>query len=242
MLDSMKRTWLRWTVAYEGLLAVIPLVVVVMTLVSAPQPQSVIAGQWTSNAAQAGAIHVEPASAAIEVGDTVTVDVVLSDGAGYYGLELELAFDAGVVAVPSAEVEPVWEVFDAAHHWTVRNEVDNASGTVHYAVTNLRPAEPFTGTGRVCSITFTGVDPGRTALEVIRAEGSTRDGEPLHPATMDGEIVVAGAPAPPGGSPVGGATLVTDPLRDVAALAGGAMAVLILTALAIVHRRIRISR
>lgn len=207
MLDMMTRTWRDWTEAHEGLLRLVPLALVVAALVSAPQPHSVIAGRFTSDMAKAGSIHIDPASAAIEVGDAVTVDVVLSDGAGYYGLELDLSFDPGVVSVPSAQVEPVWEVFDAEHHWTVRNDVDKVSGTVHYAVTNLHPAEPFTGTGRVCRITFTGMEPGRTALKLTKAAGATRDGEPLEPATVDGEIVVAGGPTPPVGPPVGGATV-----------------------------------
>ncbi|MGD9030214.1 MAG: cohesin domain-containing protein [Anaerolineae bacterium] len=154
-----------------------------------------------------GAIQVRPPSVTVEQGQQVTTFVWLSEVIGYYGLEFDLSFDPDVVTVSSGQVEPAWEVFDAEHHWIVRNEIDNVSGTVHYAVTNVHPAEPFSGTGQVCGITFTGLDPGHTTLEITQVAGATRDGEPLDPATADGEIVVIAAPTPPDGYPVGGATL-----------------------------------
>jgi hypothetical protein len=62
---------------------------------------------------------------------------------------------------------------------------------VHYAVTNLHPAEPFTGTGPVCIITFTALAPAVTPLRISGAESATREGVALSPASTDGQIVVS---------------------------------------------------
>ena len=61
---------------------------------------------------------------------------------------------------------------------------------IQYALTNMNPAEPFTGTGRVCSITFTGMSSGAAVLDFFYVKGSTRDGDELYPAPMDGSVVV----------------------------------------------------
>lgn len=138
--------------------------------------------------AEAGALGISPRSLTVQQGEIATVTVWLTDVADYYGLDFRLGFDPGVVT--AAQVMPAWEVFDASDHFIVKNEIDNASGEIWYAVSNLNPAEAFTGTGHVCSITFQAHTAGTTTLHTHDAQGATRDGVSLAPAPVDGQIEV----------------------------------------------------
>ncbi|MBC7265224.1 MAG: hypothetical protein H5T64_12845 [Chloroflexi bacterium] len=158
-----------------------------------------------------GTLRISPPSATIDVGGNVTVDILLENGGNYYGLDLRFSFDKNLVSVPSGQVTPLWEVFDPVNHFIIKNQADNANGTVWYAVTNINPAEPFTGTGRICSVTFSGLAPGTTALHFTYAKGSTRDGAALWPALVDGQIVVRGPTETPTHTPSPTATPTETP-------------------------------
>lgn len=137
-----------------------------------------------------GALRLLPTPAVVDVGSTVTVELWLEDGGNYYGLDVQLAFDPQAVQVLTQRVTPLWEVFDAGNHFTLKNEANNIAGMVWYAVVNLNPAQPFTGTGRVCAIAFTGVASATVPLRFTYAKGSTRRGDSLFPALSDGSILV----------------------------------------------------
>jgi hypothetical protein len=141
--------------------------------------------------AQAGTIRISPTLTTVSVGEIVTVEVWLEDIADYYGVDFRLYFNPNVVEAPSGVATPLWDIFDEGNHWITRNEADNINGTVWYALTNLNPAQPFTGTGRICSITFRAREVGTTTLDIYYAKGSTRNGEGLYPVQVDGEIVAA---------------------------------------------------
>lgn len=155
-----------------------------------------------AHASSGPVVKVEPASAHIyPVGATTTVEVWVQDVQALYGIDVRLAFDPGVVNVPSGQVTPLWEVFDASNHFIVKNVADNGAGTIWYAITNINPAQPFTGTGRICSITFSGVAVGVSDLQFTYAKGSTRDGTAIWPEVVHGSIEVLASPPPATSTP-----------------------------------------
>jgi hypothetical protein len=135
-----------------------------------------------------GTLRLLPEVAVVEVGRAVTLEVWLENGGNYYGLDARLTFDPAMVQVPAGRVASLWEVFDSSNHFLIKNEANNISGTVWYAVTNINPSEPFTGTGRICAISFTALVSGTAPLQLSYAKGSTRDGSPLYPARANGSI------------------------------------------------------
>ncbi|MBC7265223.1 MAG: hypothetical protein H5T64_12840 [Chloroflexi bacterium] len=147
------------------------------------------------DASNIGVIQIRPSLATVDVGGNVTVEVWLMDVGNYYGIDFRLSFDKNLVSVPSGQVTPLWELFDPVNHFIIKNQADSENGTIWYAVTNLNPAGPFTGTGRLCSITFSGLTTGTTALNFYYAKGSTRDGDPLYPRQLGGAIEVGSPPA-----------------------------------------------
>lgn len=140
----------------------------------------------------AGVIRFAVPSGSINVGAEVTVDIWLEDVSDVYGIDIAFSFDPDVVTVPAGQVLPLWEVFDSSNHFTIRNEVDNVEGLGRYAIANLNPAEPFTGSGRVCSITFRAVGAGTGALQFTSVKASDRDGGAIYPTRVGATLTVGG--------------------------------------------------
>lgn len=136
-------------------------------------------------------VRVVPAAVSLQsVGERATLDICLEDVEAIYGIDVRLHFDPAVVSVPAGRVTPQWEVFDASSHFVVKNEADNTAGTVWYAITNINPAQPFSGSGRICSLEFRGDAEGLSAVEFTYAKGSDRNGTPIWPAMVNGLITV----------------------------------------------------
>lgn len=148
-----------------------------------------------------GTVRIQPATLTIGAGGSGTVEVWLEGAAGYYGLDLRLAWDPAVASADSGQVSPLWEAFDPGSHMVLKNRAgwcDDGSGQrwhgAWYAVANVSPAPAFSGLGRVCAIHLTGLAPGTTILQVT-AEGATNSGALLGPATAGATIVVTLATA-----------------------------------------------
>jgi hypothetical protein len=186
--ESKTRLWGRRATIWAVAAASAGLLWLLAALCLTPGPAL---GQEAGACDTPGTLRIVPGSASVQVGQAVTVEVWLEGAGNYYGLDLRLAFNPTRVRVPAGRVTPLWEVLDSANHFAIKNEADNISGTVWYAVTNMNPAEPFTGTGRICAIGFSGLAPGETTLHFTYAKGSTRGGEGLYPAAADGSIVVS---------------------------------------------------
>jgi hypothetical protein len=131
----------------------------------------------------------------VESPDTWTIDgcgyldvyIHLANMHDLYALDIALAFDPDILEVvdlilddpldPFSEginLEPVAGWFDAGY-WAV-NKADNTAGTIQYATTQKRPAEPVSGAGDVAKIRFRAkalaVD---TPVAIEKAEFSDRD-------------------------------------------------------------------
>ena len=165
-------------------------------------------GSGDAAALAAGTMSLSPSDSYILVGETVSVDVWISDVTDLYGLDFVLWFDSTIVSVPTNNGTLLWEVFDPVNNFTVRNAVYPSPPWPAYcsAATNrkfywysvtqtedwMNPGYPlpFSGSGRVARLTFQGVEVGTSALHFCYAKGSTKDGVPLWPTVVDGSITV----------------------------------------------------
>lgn len=140
-----------------------------------------------------GTIYLEPQHSYVNPGGTATVYVWLEDVGNIYGMDFQLSFEQVKVSIPSNKATLIWDVFDVDYHVTTRNIVTDVDATfdkLWYSISNLNPAEPFTGTGRLCSITFSGLVTGTTPLSFIYVKGVRKDGFNLQTAHVDGSITV----------------------------------------------------
>jgi len=168
-------------------------------------------------------VCIRPTTLTIGLGGTGVAEVWLEDAAGYYGLDVRLAWDPAVATAAEGAVEPLWEVFDPSSHIVVKNQAGWCSDGggqrwygAWYAVANVTPAAPFVGSGRVCTIRLTGLAPGTAALAVTSAEGATNAGARLSPAGVGATIIVALATATPSPTPTGTPTSTAVAVRMAA--------------------------
>ncbi len=152
-------------------------------------------------AAQSAAATVRPAPMTIEVaaGALQTVTIVLENAADVYGIDVRASFDPahievvdanpardGVQVAPGAFPKPDFVALNAA---------DNGAGTVRYAVTQVNPTPPATGSGTLFTFQVRGKSGGDSQLRIDLVEMSNRSGELLPVQTSGGAVRVTGSAA-----------------------------------------------
>ena len=121
--------------------------------------------------AEEAAPTVSLGGAVLEVaaGQTAPLSVVVTDIQDLYGMELHLRFDPAVLQVADADpnkdgIQVTAGDFLSAD-FVAQNQADNQTGSIDYAVTQVSPNEPKSGSG---------------TLFVIRFQGDAQDGrEPI---------------------------------------------------------------
>ena len=152
--------------------------------------------------AAAAAPTVSLGNAVLEVaaGQTAPLSVAVTDVQDLYGLEIHLRFDPAVVQVTDADpgkdgIQVAAGDFLSAD-FVAQNQANNEAGSIDYAVTQVNPKEPRSGSGTLLVIQFQGSAAGRASqLEVTSGILTTRDGDVLPVTFTSGEVRVKGASA-----------------------------------------------
>lgn len=166
-------------------LAVVPLVGLLLLLLAA-------SGFADSAAPEATTLVLEPPAQMMAVGETVTTAVRVEDVTDLYTFEFRLAFDPTVVE--GVEVEPGDFL---SPDWQLDNTIDNENGTVAYALSQLNPAEPVSGSGTLAVVTWRGVAEGTSPITFTYVSLYARGGVAIPATGQGGEISVAEGESPP---------------------------------------------
>ncbi len=162
-----------------------------------------VAPWWEGSAQGAARVSLSPASAEVGEGQTAAVQVWVRDVQDLYGLDIRLQFDPNVVEVMDEYPQQAGVQMRPGDFLSVdfiiRNTADNEEGTLWYALTQVNPTQPRSGSGVVLIIRFKGKQLGETsALTFTRCELATRTGATIPCTTEDGSIrVVPAQEAPP---------------------------------------------
>lgn len=145
-------------------------------------------------AADTALLRVSPQT--IQVGSAETlVEVTLEGVSGLYGLDIRLEFDPALLEVLDADDGKDGVQISPGQipspDFVVRNEADNAAGTLWYAATQMNPREPASGAGVVCSLRVRGVSGGAGELRVVEAKLVDRSGGDLATTTSGAQVTVA---------------------------------------------------
>ncbi len=152
-------------------------------------------------------VVLSPASALVGEGQTAAVEVRVENVQALYGLDIRIGFDPAVVEVVDADATQAGVQVRPGDllsvDFMIRNTADNAQGTIWYALTQLNPTEPVSGSGTVFIILFKGKQRGATsALTITYQKMATRTGEAIPASVVNGEIrVVEPAQSPPTPTP-----------------------------------------
>lgn len=126
-------------------------------------------------------VKVVPARGSFGEGAQVQVEIRIVDVQDLYGADVKLAFDPTLLQVvdadpstPGVQVTPRNDLLSP--DFILKNEADNQAGTVWYAVTQLNPSPPVSGTGALFSFAFLVVGSG-TANVALEQQLATRTGE-----------------------------------------------------------------
>jgi LysM repeat protein len=145
-------------------------------------------------------LQFDPASAQVGVGGVTAVQLRLENVDNLYGIEVHLAFDKDVVQVE--DDDPARDGVQIAAgeipypDFPVQNMADNLGGRLDYAVVQLSPRPPASGSGVVATIRFRGMRAGTSAIHFTHAKLASPDGLAIPVTWQDGTIVVNGANGP----------------------------------------------
>jgi hypothetical protein len=114
-----------------------------------------------------------------------------------YGADFRLSFDPTLLEVQDADGNPangvqIQAASFPAPNFVVKNEADNSAGTLWYAVSQMSPTEPISGSGVAASITFKGLAGGTSSVAFTYQKIVEIDGEQIPATTQDGQITVVG--------------------------------------------------
>ncbi len=113
-------------------------------------------------------LQIVPITNQLHVAEASVVEIRLNNAVDLYGLHLSVEFDPALLQVqdadPSEKGVQVAPGKLPAPDFTVVNQVDNARGSIEYAVTQLNPRQPAQGDGVVAVVYFEGVDAGVSSL------------------------------------------------------------------------------
>jgi hypothetical protein len=159
---------------------------------ASPGPRPAFAAR--GEAPNAPTVAVTPPASILEVGETVTVNLLATEMVDVYGAALSLTFNPAVVEVVDADLVKAGVQITPgvcpAPDFVVQNTVNNVTGTINYDVTSLAPSAPCNGSGVVASITFRALALGLSAVHFQSWLFSNTDGEALVVGAVDGSVEV----------------------------------------------------
>lgn len=146
-----------------------------------------LAGPAATGLARGGAadpvsLAITPARAVFLPGDEFQVVVRADNVTALYGADIRLAFDPAHFAVvdanpslPGVQITP--ESGLLAPDLVVKREADNATGAIWYAVVQLNPRPPASGSGPLFSFRLKALQAGSGVVTFAQQQLSTRDAE-----------------------------------------------------------------
>jgi hypothetical protein len=131
-------------------------------------------------------VHVEPAlieDTTLAPAANFTVELRISNVTDLYGFDIILGWNASLLSYSSHLLKiPVEDYPGGVLHkptFLVANQVNTTAGSCWVAASSLSPAASFNGSGAVFEITFTVLDHGEGALDILKSAISDSNGESI---------------------------------------------------------------
>ena len=152
-------------------------------------------------------VRVAPAAVEVPAGQPTDVAVEVVDVQDLYGFDLALTFDPNAVEIMDADpsqtgVQMALGTF-LDPGFVVLNSADNARGTLRFAMTQLNPSSPKSGTGTLIVIRLRGKQvSSSTPLTLTNAQLAMRDGGSLLTHLISGQVSVVAMGSAPTSTPI----------------------------------------
>jgi hypothetical protein len=160
-----------------------------------PIPLTIENGSITGVIPSNTTLVIHPASTDLVINGTAAVDIMVNNVSNLYGLELTITFNAAKVEVVDADPGiagiQIQKGVCPSPDFIIQNTVNNAAGTLSYAVTATSPSPPCNGSGKVATITFRGLAVGSSIpVHFSYSLLSDPNGQPIPHSTQDGSLTV----------------------------------------------------
>lgn len=145
-------------------------------------------------------VSLTPSTPSVDGCDLVEVQIWVNDVTNFYAIDVRLTFDPDVIEVVDASpggdvnLRPENSWFQAGY--TVRNTVNNFTGTIWYAATQQNPTPALTGSGPIATILIKARSTGSSTLDFTYSKLSDPVGLEISATTTSG-TVSAGSPKTP---------------------------------------------
>lgn len=157
-------------------------------------------------AAQTSAVvQLQPAMQQLNVGETTTVELRLSNVVNLFGAEVQLQFAPSVLQVqdadPNTDGVQISNGDLIAADFVLTNAVDNTSGLISYTVTQVAPAEPVSRDGLLASFVVEAIGIGDSTFTFSTIKLATADGQQI-PTTLQSNQITVGQTGSPTTAPI----------------------------------------
>ncbi len=145
-------------------------------------------------------VALSPAAGSVAVGQTLVVNVTVTDVTNLFGAEFHLTFDASRLEVVDADAGTdglqIGLGSFLSPDFVAQNVANNALGTVDFGVSQMSPHGPVSGTGVLASITFKGKASGTAAVNFASVLLADASGTQIAATSANGTVTVTGEGTP----------------------------------------------
>jgi LysM repeat protein len=147
--------------------------------------------------AQGTRVFIDPPTREVAVDATTQVDVRIENVSSLYAFEVHLTFAPALLEVvdadPGTDGVQIQPGTFLSPDYVAQNVVNQADGKIDFAVTQMAPHEPVSGSGILVTVTFKGEAAGDSDI-TVGVLLSDRDGGPISAGTQGGRITVTTGP------------------------------------------------
>jgi hypothetical protein len=147
--------------------------------------------------AQTPNVRLDPARIDTQVGQTVEMRLRVDNVSALYGLDVRFDFAPSLLEALDTDAEREGIQVSSGDFpypdFVVRNTVDNAAGTIWYAVIQLNPREPANGSGVMLTMRLRAKASGTATINIAALQLVDRDGLEISATKQNGQVAIAGA-------------------------------------------------
>ncbi|MBN1315971.1 MAG: hypothetical protein JXA42_10900 [Anaerolineales bacterium] len=142
--------------------------------------------------AQSTSVTLSPADGTLVGCDTLTIEIWVNDVVDLYAADVRLAFDPDKLEV--VQMNPSSDLLQP--DYVVRNQYDNINGATWYALTQINPTPPVSGSGVLIEILFKGKGIGTTGVTLDYVKLARGDGTSIPAGIEDATVEITGPDTP----------------------------------------------
>jgi LysM repeat protein len=145
-------------------------------------------------------VRVQPVNQQVAVGQSATIEIRIENVSGLYAADVELRFNPALLQVqdadPGRDGVQIQPGNFPSPDFVALNSADNATGVIRYALTQLPPKSPVSGSGLLATVVLRGQAAGTADLTFSIVNLANAQGQQL-PASSQGGTIIVGEGGPP---------------------------------------------